>query len=197
MVPEDRVALTHPSYWQQAPKKGKTGKKGVRLEKEDSTVSHRPKTPASRSSARTYSSNNTQSPSLHGNSSFSFGDSSGGLGLFQASPAPPPYGDALGKPFPFQDSADEQEALPKLKGTCWPGMDLFDAANDEMKRMRNQRKAKSVIDQMEAFSATISRDEFVYNLDLDLERIRDVYSSPSVESSPVSLQTLRWLAMIF
>lgn len=75
-------------------------------------------------------------------------------------------------------------------------MNLFDAANDEMKRMRNQRKDQSVIDRMEAFSATISRDELVYNLDLNLERVRDVYASPSVASSPVSLHTLLWLTMI-
>ena len=159
-------------------------------------MSHRPKTPASRSSARTTSSNNTQSPSLYGNSSLSFADSSGGLGLFQASPIPSTYGDSL-KPLPFQDSDDEQEGAPRLKGVYWPGMNMFDAANEEKKRMRNQRKDKSVIDRMEAFSATISRDEFVYNLDLNLERIRDVYSSPSVASSPVSFRTFAdWLAMI-
>lgn len=73
-------------------------------------------------------------------------------------------------------------------------MNMFDAATEEMKRMRNQRKHQSVIDQMEAFSATISRDEFVYNLDLDLERVRDVYDSPSVVSSPVSFRMLCWLA---
>lgn len=74
-------------------------------------------------------------------------------------------------------------------------MNMFDAATEEMKRMRNQRKHQSVIDQMEAFSATISRDEFVYNLDLDLERVRDVYDSPSAGSSPVSLQMLPWFGM--
>lgn len=86
----------------------------------------------------------------------------------------------------MQDSPEDYEGLPRLKGIRWPGMNLFDAANEEMKKMRNQRKDKSVIDQMEAFSTTISRDELVYNLDFDLTRTRDVYDSPSVESSPVS-----------
>ena len=129
---------------------------------------------------------------MHGSSTLSLGDSSSGQVFFQSSPTPAETGDSLG----VRNSPDVYEGVPRLKGVCWPGMNLFDAANDEMKRMRNQRKDQSVIDQMEAFSAKITRDELVYNLDFELERIRDVYASPSVPSSPVSTLVLRRLAMI-
>lgn len=133
---------------------------------------------------------------MNGNLSVSFAYSPGGPAPYQASPGPTLYKGRLGKPFQSQEPSEDYDGMLRLKGTCWPGMNLFDAANQEMKRMRNQRKDKSVIDQMEAFSATISRDEYVYNLDFDLERIRDVYGSPSVASSPVSLPAPRWLAMV-
>lgn len=163
----------------------------MKVEKDDITVPYRPKTPASRSSGHTYSSN-AQTPSVNGNSSLSFADSSGGSAHYGASPAPTLH--TLGRPSQPQESHEGNNGMPKLKGVCWPGMDMFDSASQEMKRKRNQRKDKSVIDQMAAFSATISRDEYVYNLNFELERIRDVYDPPSVPNSPVSFLLLRWLA---
>lgn len=68
---------------------------------------------------------------------------------------------------------------------------MFDAATDEMKRMRNQRKNESVINQMEAYSTSISRNEYVFNLNFELQRIRDVYDTPSVPNSPVSFPVVR------
>ncbi|TAQ87303.1 hypothetical protein B7494_g4386 [Chlorociboria aeruginascens] len=43
----------------------------------------------------------------------------------------------------------------KLKGIILPGMDLFDSATPEMKRMRNQRKDGTILQQMIATSAQV------------------------------------------
>ncbi|EXJ96255.1 hypothetical protein A1O1_01381 [Capronia coronata CBS 617.96] len=51
----------------------------------------------------------------------------------------------------------------KLKGTVWPGMDLFDAASDEMRRKRNQKKDGSVLRRMERLSALVEPREVVYS----------------------------------
>ncbi|EHY52192.1 hypothetical protein HRR83_003245 [Exophiala dermatitidis] len=51
----------------------------------------------------------------------------------------------------------------KLKGTVWPGMDLFDAASDDMKRKRNQKKDGSVLRRMERLSALVEPREVVYS----------------------------------
>jgi hypothetical protein len=75
----------------------------------------------------------------------------------------------------------------KLKGAFWPGMSLFDAASPEMKKMRNQRKNSSLVDQMKAASEAVLPNESVFNLEFQLERNRSVYDSPSVDESMVSI----------
>lgn len=176
-------------------KKGKAGKKAIKLEKDDITVPYRPKTPASRSSGHSYSSN-AQTPSVTGNSSLSLVDSPGGS-AYEDSPAPgPDRDDTPGKPSDPQESPEDNDGMPKLKGVCYPGMGMFDAATPEQKRMRNQRKDKSVIDQMAAYSASIVPNEYVFNLNFELQRVRNIYDPPSVPNSPVSLLLLRWLAVL-
>lgn len=77
-----------------------------------------------------------------------------------------------------------------LKGQVWPGMGKMDLANDEMKRTRNQRKPKSVIERMRRASQGIEPTEVVMSTDLEVERTRGVYdktSSPELEDAePVS-----------
>ena len=73
----------------------------------------------------------------------------------------------------------------KLKGVQWPGMDLFDSATPEMKRMRNQRKDSSVLDQMMATSAEVTPFEHVYFPDGALHHTRDIFGPLSCENSPV------------
>jgi len=72
-----------------------------------------------------------------------------------------------------------------LKGVQWPGMDLFDSATPEMKRMRNQRKDSSVLNQMMATSAGVTPFEHVYFPDGALHHTRDIFGPLSCENSPV------------
>ncbi|KIX97871.1 uncharacterized protein Z520_06649 [Fonsecaea multimorphosa CBS 102226] len=51
----------------------------------------------------------------------------------------------------------------KLKGTVWPGMDLFDAATQEMQQKRNQKKDASVLRHMERLAALVEPTEVVYS----------------------------------
>lgn len=74
----------------------------------------------------------------------------------------------------------------KLKGVKWPGMDLFDSATPEMKRIRNQRKDVSVLEQMKETSLAVRPTEFVYNLDVEFQKTRDIFGPLSCENSPVS-----------
>ncbi|KAK0389384.1 hypothetical protein NLU13_2959 [Sarocladium strictum] len=71
-----------------------------------------------------------------------------------------------------------------LKGQVWPGMGKMDLANDEMRRTRNQRKPKSVIERMRRASQGIEPTEVVMSTDLEVERTRGVYdktSSPELD----------------
>lgn len=74
----------------------------------------------------------------------------------------------------------------KLKGVKWPGMDLFDSATPEMKRVRNQRKDVSVLEQMKETSMAVRPTEYVYNIDGDFQKVRDIFGPLSCETSPVS-----------
>lgn len=80
---------------------------------------------------------------------------------------------------------DDDDAS-KLKGVRYPGMGLFDSADETQKRMRNQRKDDSVLKSMEETSSGIVPNEFVWTENGDFQRIRDIYASPSIEGSPVS-----------
>jgi hypothetical protein len=73
----------------------------------------------------------------------------------------------------------------RLKGIYWPGMDLFDSATPEMKRMRNQRKDGSVLEQMMIGSAAVEPTEWVFNADGELERTRYIFDDSASIESPV------------
>lgn len=76
----------------------------------------------------------------------------------------------------------------KLKGIYWPGMDLFDSATTQMKRMRNQKKDGTILAQMKKTSKVVTPNEFTYNTQGELQRIKDIYET-SPECSPVSSPT--------
>ena len=85
---------------------------------------------------------------------------------------------------------DDDDESSKLKGIRYPGMGLFDSANEQQKRKRNQRKDESVLKLMEEASTTIEQKEFIYSEDWTFQRERDVYASPSIyEGSPVRLSS--------
>ncbi len=74
----------------------------------------------------------------------------------------------------------------KLKGTQFPGMGGFDAATEDQRRMRNQRKPKEVVKHLEFRSRLITTVETVHDLSLEPLRERDVYDDPSEDESIVS-----------
>jgi hypothetical protein len=80
----------------------------------------------------------------------------------------------------------DENDVNKLKGVRYPGMGLFDSADETQKRMRNQRKDDSVLKQMEETSSVIEPNEFIWAEDGEFQRVRDIYASPSIEGSPVS-----------
>lgn len=75
--------------------------------------------------------------------------------------------------------------MMSLKGQVWPGMGKLDLANEEMRRTRNQRKPKSVIDKMKKASEDIEPNQVTMTPDFTIERVRDVYEEPS---SPITGQ---------
>lgn len=82
---------------------------------------------------------------------------------------------------------DGSSGAAKLKGVVLPGMDLFDAATPDQKRMRNQKKHESVLKNMTKASQSIEQTEYVWDDQfLAITRTRNVYDSPSVDGSPVS-----------
>lgn len=74
----------------------------------------------------------------------------------------------------------------KLKGVFWPGMNLFDSATAEMKRMRNQKKDGTALAQMKLSSAVVEPTEWIFNPDGEFRRARDIFDDESLEDSPVS-----------
>lgn len=99
-----------------------------------------------------------------------------------------------------EDDNDEEkigDSATKLKGVLWPGMNLFDSATPEMKRMRNQRKDGNVLEQMMATSADIEPSEVSYFADGQFRASRDIFGPPSCETSPVCIPTpsCRWLSI--
>lgn len=76
----------------------------------------------------------------------------------------------------------------KLKGVLWPGMDLFDSATAEMKRMRNQRKDRSVLEQMKMNSADVEPTELVFDSTGALRKARHIFDD-ATDSGPVSIRS--------
>lgn len=70
----------------------------------------------------------------------------------------------------------------KLKGVFWPGMDLFDAATNEMKRQRNQKKAASATERLELMSQQVEATECKFNADVTLIREREITGFPNSDS---------------
>lgn len=86
--------------------------------------------------------------------------------------------------------SNSEEKIPdstQLKGVLWPGMDLFDSATSEMRRMRNQRKSSNIMRQMMATSAEIEPAEISYFADGEFRGSRDIFGPLSGENSPVRL----------
>ncbi|KAM3077545.1 hypothetical protein ACMFMG_006882 [Clarireedia jacksonii] len=92
-------------------------------------------------------------------------------------------------PFRFEEEGDVVEEKlsdsTKLKGVLWPGMDLFDSATAEMKRMRNQRKNGSILESMMAASAEVEPTEVSYHADGAFRTARNIFGPLSTENSPV------------
>lgn len=74
-----------------------------------------------------------------------------------------------------------------LKGdiAALPGVNGFDAAPPEQRRMRNQKKDPSVMRQMEADSQSVTTLEHVTDTGFNHVRTRDVYDEPSIDGSAV------------
>ncbi|KAI0148037.1 hypothetical protein F4776DRAFT_673323 [Hypoxylon sp. NC0597] len=70
-----------------------------------------------------------------------------------------------------------------LKGVVYPGMGLFDAAGEEQRRKRNQRKPPAVLQQLKINSTLVTTDEDVFDSNFDHQRTRDVYDDPSSAGS--------------
>ncbi|KAM0248480.1 hypothetical protein ACHAP5_003426 [Fusarium lateritium] len=69
-----------------------------------------------------------------------------------------------------------------LKGQVWPGMGKMDLADDDMRRTRNQKKPKCVIDRMKRASERIEPTQVIMTSELEVKRTKDVYDDAS---SPV------------
>jgi len=84
-----------------------------------------------------------------------------------------------------QNPGEKLTDSAKLKGIIWPGMDLFDSATPEMKRMRNQRKDNTVLEDMIATSLASEPAEVSFHANGDFRGSRDIFGPLSAESSPV------------
>jgi hypothetical protein len=85
-------------------------------------------------------------------------------------------------------SGAKTSSSEKLKGVIWPGMDLFDSANPEMKRKRNQKKDGHILDEMISNSLGVEPAEISYHPSGEFRASRDIFGPLSdVETSPVGL----------
>ncbi|KAI1335614.1 hypothetical protein F5Y15DRAFT_419700 [Xylariaceae sp. FL0016] len=81
------------------------------------------------------------------------------------------------------ETVEDGTGLIALKGIIYPGMSGFDSATKEARKKRNQRKDPIVVRRLRSQSQKIQRTECVRNLQLDIERVRDVYDEPSIDGS--------------
>ena len=86
-----------------------------------------------------------------------------------------------------EDLKDTRSVSPVLKGVKYPGMSLFDSASEQAQRLRNQKKASSVLDQMVLDSAAIEPVEHIYWPEGGLKKSRVI--TGNVESSPIKEPT--------
>lgn len=84
------------------------------------------------------------------------------------------------------EAADKErpEEIIRLKGAYWPGMDLFDSATEQMKRMRNQKKDERVLKMMEKTSQCTTPTEMVFSPTGILRKERLISGEPN-ETSPL------------
>lgn len=75
--------------------------------------------------------------------------------------------------------------INKLKGTIWPGMDMFDSATPEMRRKRNQKKHGSVLLLLQATSEETEALEMVFR-DGNLAKERTITGNPESDDSLIS-----------
>ncbi len=86
-----------------------------------------------------------------------------------------------------KDPGEKLTDSAKLKGVYWPGMDLFDSATPQMKRMRNQKKGGNILEQMIATSRDTEPAEISYHANGEFRATRYIFGPLSTESSPVRL----------
>ncbi|MCJ1317427.1 hypothetical protein MMC15_002751 [Xylographa vitiligo] len=86
-----------------------------------------------------------------------------------------------------EELEDKASECTKLKGICWPGMDIFDSASPDTRRRRNQKKDGAVLEQMKANSAEVEPTELIFYSGGQLKKSR--YITGQVESSPVKEDT--------
>ncbi|MCJ1288875.1 hypothetical protein MMC34_000406 [Xylographa carneopallida] len=87
----------------------------------------------------------------------------------------------------IEEEEDKTSECTKLKGICWPGMDIFDSASPDTRRRRNQKKDGAVLEQMKANSAEVEPTELIFYSGGQLKKSR--YITGQVESSPVKEET--------
>lgn len=81
-----------------------------------------------------------------------------------------------------------EEESPKLKGVFWPGMDLFDAATEEMRRRRNQKKDGSALKRMKKTSEEVMPAEAIYSLEGTWQKTRVITGNVD-DTSPLRGET--------
>ncbi|KAI5918259.1 hypothetical protein F4810DRAFT_596748 [Camillea tinctor] len=92
----------------------------------------------------------------------------------------------LYSPFASEDAleiAADGTGTLVLKGIVYPGMGGFDAAREDQRRLRNQRKDPAVLRRLKVSSELVSTSEEVLDYNLDYQRSRDVYDEPSIDGS--------------
>ncbi|KAH7034800.1 uncharacterized protein B0I36DRAFT_381655 [Microdochium trichocladiopsis] len=76
------------------------------------------------------------------------------------------------------EDAKQEEFRPK--GLQFDGMGGFDAASNAQKRKRNQRKDPEVLVQLRANSEMVTTDEHVFDINFNLQRVRDVFDESDI-----------------
>jgi len=82
-------------------------------------------------------------------------------------------------------TAEDAHNAKFKKGEWLKGMDVFDAASQEDRRKRNQRKDPSVLAKMQHNSGLVAQTETVCDLHFIKQRERNVYDEPSIDGSGV------------
>ena len=87
------------------------------------------------------------------------------------------------------DGVDVPNDIARLKGDIWPGMDIFDSATLEMRRKRNQKKATSVIIQLQTTSEMVTPTELIFDNLGQFKKERVISGEPNEADSPLRGET--------